>query len=122
MFTSYFANIENLPKDVIPVAISQKVPAFYKGLRYMKLAPKESILQEWKETHDDIDYIGQYTTLILDKQIPSNAIFELEKLAGTSSEKICLLCYEKPKDFCHRHLVSDWFKRSGFNCKEYENP
>lgn len=122
MFTSYFANIENLPKDVVPIAISQKVPAFYRGRRFIKLAPKESILQEWKETHDDITYIDQYTTMILNRLIPSDVVFELEKLTGTSSEKICLLCYEKPKDFCHRHLVSDWLRKSGFNCKEYENP
>ena len=31
----------------------------------------------------------------------------LEKLAG-GREEIALVCYEKPGDFCHRHIVADW--------------
>ena len=34
--------------------------------------------------------------------------------AGISS-----LCYEKPGDFCHRHLVADWLTKSGVNCIEW---
>ena len=26
---------------------------------------------------------------------------------------IVLLCYEKPDEFCHRHLVAEWFNRNG---------
>ena len=32
---------------------------------------------------------------------------------------IALICYEKPTDFCHRHLVSDWLNKNGFKCDEY---
>ena len=35
-------------------------------------------------------------------------------------KEICLICYEKPSDFCHRHLVADWLNKNGFECKEYE--
>lgn len=33
---------------------------------------------------------------------------------------ICLVCYEKPCDFCHRHLVADWLNEHGFKCKEWQ--
>lgn len=31
---------------------------------------------------------------------------------------IALLCYEKPDDFCHRHLVADWLRKNGYECEE----
>lgn len=34
---------------------------------------------------------------------------------------IVLLCYEKPTDFCHRHLVAQWLIENGFECKEYKS-
>jgi SAM-dependent methyltransferase len=33
---------------------------------------------------------------------------------------IALICYEKPSDFCHRHLVADWLNENGIECKEWE--
>ena len=32
---------------------------------------------------------------------------------------VALVCYEKPSDFCHRHLVADWLNKNGFECKEF---
>lgn len=29
------------------------------------------------------------------------------------------LYYEKPQDFCHRHLVSDWMRSVGINIEEF---
>lgn len=40
-----------------------------------------------------------------------------EDMAG---KKICLICFEKPTDFCHRHLVADWLTKNGFQCEEYK--
>ena len=33
---------------------------------------------------------------------------------------IALVCYEKPSEFCHRHLVSDWLNAAGFECEEFK--
>jgi uncharacterized protein (DUF488 family) len=33
---------------------------------------------------------------------------------------IALVCYEKPTDFCHRHLVADWLKEHGYECEEFK--
>ena len=33
--------------------------------------------------------------------------------------RIALICYEKPTDFCHRHLVADWFNKNGILCEEW---
>lgn len=34
---------------------------------------------------------------------------------------IALVCYEKPSDFCHRHLVAQWLSQNGFKCKEWRS-
>lgn len=34
---------------------------------------------------------------------------------------IYLVCYEKPGDFCHRHLVASWMNQMGIKVKEWKN-
>ena len=34
---------------------------------------------------------------------------------------IALICYEKPSDFCHRHLVAEWLNQNGFKCEEWRS-
>jgi uncharacterized protein (DUF488 family) len=45
-------------------------------------------------------------------------LLDLQKLAG---DKIpCLLCYEKPGDFCHRHIVAEWLHNNlGVHVEEF---
>lgn len=57
LYTSYFANLKNLPKDVVPISICGKAPAWYDGLQYRRLAPKYEFFKVWKETHDNDYYI-----------------------------------------------------------------
>lgn len=119
MYTSYFANIKKLPDNVVPIAISRKIPKKYTGLQYKKLAPRQNILTEWKETNDDISYITAYQEQILDKLSAKEVVKELENLSKTSIDMVCLVCYERSNDFCHRHLVASWFKENGYDCQEF---
>lgn len=32
---------------------------------------------------------------------------------------VALVCYERPQDFCHRHIVADWLRSNGIECNEY---
>lgn len=34
---------------------------------------------------------------------------------------VALLCYEKPGDFCHRHILAEWLKeKEGIDVVEYD--
>jgi hypothetical protein len=36
-------------------------------------------------------------------------------------DNVILLCYEKPGDFCHRHIVADWLESNfGMRVDEYD--
>lgn len=123
IYTSYFAQLKNLPKYIIPIAICGKSPDWYNGLEYRKLAPKWSFFKQWKETGDNDYYIEHFNIEVLNQLTFSQVFFELHNLAVQAEpgyEGICLICYEKPDSFCHRHLVAEWFNKNGFKCKEWE--
>lgn len=67
IYTSYFAQLKNLPSNIIPISICGKPPKWYKGLQYKKLAPKYDFFQEWKRNHDNDYYIKCFQEQILDK-------------------------------------------------------
>ena len=118
IYTSYFAKLKSLPEDVIPISICGKAPDWYKGLQYKKLAPKYDFFMKWKENHDNDYYIECFNEQVLDKLDPMRVYQELCSLA--KSDDIALICYEKPSDFCHRHLVADWLRERGFDVEEYD--
>ena len=121
IYTSYFAKLKDLPDNIIPISICGKAPDWYKGLQYKKLAPKYGFFMKWKETHDNDYYIKCYNEQVLNKLDVINVVRDLTYIVSkdTTGEYICLVCYEKPGDFCHRHLVADWLSKNGFECKEF---
>ena len=124
IYTSYFAKLKSLPDNIIPISICGKAPDWYKGLQYKKLAPKYDFFMKWKENHDNDYYIKCFNEQVLDTLKSEVVVAELSKMAGNSNNKfehICLICYEKPSDFCHRHLVADWLNEEGFKCEEWED-
>lgn len=117
IYTTYFAKLKKLPSTITPIAICGKAPDWWTGLQYKTLAPKWSFFSVWKQTHDNNYYIENFNKLVLDKLSASEVVKALEELSPT--EDFALVCYEKPEDFCHRHLVADWLTKNGYNCKEY---
>ena len=101
MDTSYFARY----KGSTGVSISAKSPVGWKGKEYKKLAPKYWFLMQYKEDRDKEHYIHHYKKEVLDKLDPQTVYDEL-------GHDAVLLCYEKPSDFCHRHIVAEWLNES----------
>lgn len=119
IYTSYFAKLKSLPENIIPVSICGKAPDWYKGLQYRKLAPKYDFFIKWKENHDNDYYIKCFEEQVLDKLNIHQVVFDLYETV-TDDYDIVLVCYEKPTDFCHRHLVANWLTENGYECKEWE--
>ena len=122
IYTSYFAKLHSLPDYIVPVSICGKAPEWYQGLQYKKLAPKYDFFMEWKRNKDNDFYIKCFQEQVLDKLNPTDVILDLSKMVygyNIGENDIALICYEKPSDFCHRHLVADWFNKNGVYCKEW---
>ena len=120
MKTSYFAKLKKLPDGFVPVSICGKAPDWYEGVQYKKLAPKYDFFMEWKKTQDNNYYIKCFNEQVLSLLNPETVVKELETFTGVSRDKICLICYEKPSDFCHRFLVAEWLSDNGIECSEID--
>ena len=125
IYTSYFAKLKELEKNnIIPIAICAKTPDWYKGLQYKKLAPKYGFFMEWKKNHDNDYYIEHFQSEVLDQLNATEVILDFSRLIysfNIGENNIALICYEKPSDFCHRHLVAEWLNQNGFKCEEWRS-
>lgn len=118
--TSYFAKIKALPDNIIPITICAKVPEWYKGLQYKQLSPKYDFFTVWKKTQDNDYYIKCFKEQETDELSVEKVIDDLTTLINKKENKDrCLICYEKPSDFCHRHLVQKWLNDNEYKCKEW---
>ena len=120
IFTTYFAQLRNLPENIIPVSICGRAPDWYTGLQYKKLAPKWTFFQEWKKSHDNNYYIEHFNAEVLAHLDARQVAEELQAKLPDATKDIALVCYEKPGEFCQRHLVADWLRENGVECREWE--
>ena len=122
IYTSYFARLKKLPNNMIPISICAKTPSWYNGLEYKKLAPSYSILMEYKSYQNEELYIKRFKEEVLNKLCTSEVLEDLFALKPLEdkSKNLCLVCYEKSSDFCHRHLVAEWLKENGYDVEEVE--
>jgi uncharacterized protein YeaO (DUF488 family) len=115
IYTGYFDILEKLPKDIIPISICGKAPGWYNGIQYKNLAPKLKFFLEWKENKDNNFYIKNFNEQVLSKLNKEQVLKDLYKIS--EGKDIILICYEKPDEFCHRHLVASWLN---YNVEEYK--
>lgn len=117
IYTSYFANIRNLPLTITPVGICVSPPKWFSGENYPLLAPSRELLSLYKSGQYTIpEYVERYLRETLKELCPESVYQELKK---KGSPDIALCCYETPRCFCHRHTVSFWFACSGIEVYEY---
>lgn len=108
MRTSYFAKY----RGENAVSIAAITPKSFHGRIYEKLAPPKWLLYRFKQTGDQTAYESSYREQVLSKL---NARIVFEELG----ENAVLLCYEKPGQFCHRHIVAEWFhEKIGIEVRE----
>lgn len=121
MATSYFGNLKQISKDniFVPVAICAKSPQWYTGLEYKKLAPTYEILKRYMKEKNEEWYTREYHKQILEKLDPYQVFREISDMMPDDNHIPCLICYEKPGDFCHRHLVAKWFQDARITCVEF---
>ena len=117
IYTSYFGKLDRLPKNIVPISICGKAPDWYTGLQFKKLAPKYEFFKQWEQTHNNEYYIKCYNEQVLQPLNVNEIVKELTELG--QGNDIALICYEKPTDFCHRHLVATWLRNNGYSINEY---
>lgn len=101
---------------MIPISIAISTPKWANILKYEKLQPTWSILEQWRKRGDWEQYSSRFESEILSKLNPMAVAREL--IAISNRKTPVLMCWEGPGNPCHRHLVSEWFNSNGILCKE----
>ncbi|EDR9549881.1 DUF488 domain-containing protein [Salmonella enterica] len=112
MKTSCFSLYKGDGRISIARHAPRNTPAGYRI--YNRLAPGP-----WFNSVSEAKYNELFRNEILAPLDPQRTWDELHALAG--GYEPVLLCWERPGEFCHRHLVSDWFERElGITVSEYD--
>lgn len=98
IFTSYYANVRNLPSDLVPIGISVGKNRYFKGDYMLELAPTWAMMKMDREGYDKafLKKLSQLNAKEIYERLPDGAV---------------LLCYEKYNDWCHRRCVGEWLER-----------
>jgi hypothetical protein len=114
--TGYYAKQAKYEaSELLPISISRGVPKWASPKVFMKeLAPSWDMLNL-----SESEYTIRFSK-ILEKQDPHLLYNELKAMADEHGcGGVVLMCYEKPDDFCHRHLVADWMNSNGYDVTEF---
>jgi uncharacterized protein (DUF488 family) len=63
-------------------------------------------------------YVGRFKKEVLSNIEINSFIEEYKNIYAEHKKDIVLLCYEKPEDFCHRHIVQEFLNENGFKTSE----
>lgn len=117
IYTSYFANSKKLQQAGITViGIALYPPRWFYGISLKQVSPTKSILFAKDQTEEE--YIRRYKSEVLVHQDMHQFLRAVE--AVSNGKDVALCCYEKPDDFCHRHILAEWIKeKTGIEIKEF---
>ena len=118
IYTSYFGNSKKLQQAGIKViGIALYPPRWFNGISLKQVSPTKSILFAKDQTQEE--YIRRYKSEVLAQQDIRQFLRTVEHASG--GQDVALCCYEKPGDFCHRHILAEWIKgKTGVEIEEYD--
>lgn len=115
IYTSYFGNSRKLNAagiKIICVAIGR--PRFIKAPQMLNVCPTRYMVSGPCSREE---YLRLYDQ-ILAKQDAHQVVNQIEMLS--EGQDVALCCYEKPGDFCHRHILAKWITdNTGIEVKEF---
>lgn len=94
------------------IGIARYAPKNFIGPSYKRLAPYQWML---KESVSEDEYKKAFKKILAELN-PHQVVEDLYKYAP--GKDITLLCYEKPGEFCHRHMVAEWLVEAGYEVEE----
>ena len=116
IYTSYFGNYRKLAAaNVKMICVALGKPRFYNAPQIIEVAPRRYMLDD-KWTYEE--YTNMYLNDVLAKVNPQELIQTIQRLS--EGKDVALCCYEKPGDFCHRHILAKWLtEKTGIEITEF---
>lgn len=116
IYTSYFANGAKLQKEgIMMIGIALYPPKWFYGPSIKYVSPSWDILHNSKSEED---YVERFNSEILEHRDPQVFLKNIQRIANGKDVALC--CFEKPNEFCHRHLVANWLNdKLGLQIEEF---
>ena len=116
IYTSYFAKAAILRKaGIVPIGVALWPPRFFRGIYMKQVAPRRYMLDD---RLTDEEYIRMYRNDVLRLVDARSFIQDLER--ASRGMDVALWCFEKPGDFCHRHILAKWLnEQTGIAVSEF---
>ena len=116
IYTSYFAKAAILRKaGIVPIGVALWPPRFFRGISMKQVAPRRYMLDD---RLTDEEYIRMYRNDVLRLVDARPFIQDLERASRGMDVALC--CFEKPGDFCHRHILAKWLnEQTGIEVSEF---
>ena len=110
IYTGYYGGLTRIVSDIAKVQVSNSAPVPV-DIKFEKAIPDWAfIVKPYKDGLITKEEYEQRYTLQLDK-FRENILGVIKYFSSTDKDYI-LLCYEKPGDFCHRHILADYINKA----------
>lgn len=110
IYTGYYGGLTRIVADIAKVQVSNSAPVSV-DIKFEKAIPDWAfIVKPYKDGLITKEEYEQRYTLQLDK-FRENILGVIKYFSSTDKDYI-LLCYEKPGDFCHRHILADYINKA----------
>jgi len=138
-YTSYYGNFRNIPQDILCIGISRSFPDYFRttsipNFMYTPrniLAPSAELLAGIKGgTVSEEEYKREYLQSLietLDRKFGScDSYFQQMEdefsrpIGGVQFKGVAFLCWEKPGQFCHRHILAALMRHYGYEVEEMD--
>lgn len=115
IFTSYFGNSRKLNEaGVLIICVAIGKPKFLNVPQMINVAPTRYMISG-ACSHEE--YLQLYDKILASQD--ANKVVEQIK-ALSRGKDVALCCYEKPGDFCHRHILAKWLtENTGIEITEF---
>lgn len=123
LYTTYFANIKNIPERAVKYFIVRIPPKSFRPESYPDiihrpdLSPSKYLLLSYKEDGNWNRYVQVFLKEMNEREDLKRALEELN-LRIKTGEDICLICYEKDSSQCHRSLEAMHLMQRGISWQE----
>lgn len=121
LYTTYAANLKNVPSGTVVCSIMQMPLAFLKKegiLNVPQLAPLTENLVAYKRGGSWETFEKQYKEQMYSNKETVKYINYLIEALDEDNNNICLICCEKDNMYCHRRLIAEYMKDLGYQTEE----
>ena len=123
LYTTYLSNMKNVPDDCLKLIITRFPPKWFNANKYpltyiiKELSPSKELLLKYKQNNNWDWYVKSFKEEMNNRQDMKYALKELEGLLNNNQD-VCLVCYEKDYERCHRSIIGQYFEQKRFKWKE----